>query len=91
MDNDRHLNLAELRLKMREGWREMRDAPLDCTWVDGLMADGSVQRVHYADSDGDGEQPPFRGWFVRAGRGFLGVDDPVLWRIVDAEREKADG
>ncbi|HUY05036.1 MAG TPA: hypothetical protein VMV33_17300 [Rhodocyclaceae bacterium] len=86
------MNLAEIRLKMRDGWRDMREAPRDCSWIDGMMADQSVVRVHYACGDGDGAQRSFRGWFRSAGAAwFAGVDDPVLWRPIVMECPQSAG
>src|SRR5689334_12958567 len=60
-------------------WRKMDSAPKDCSWVQGMLKDGSVVRMHYAEDLSGEEQPPFRGWFIEKKWGYLGVF-PVAWR-----------
>ena len=43
------------------------------------MRDGTIRPdAHHAEGGGE-DQPPFKGWFVPCGDGFVGIDDPVAW------------
>lgn len=71
----------------REGWRPMRTGPMTGPVVDVEVKtkDGRVVEAHFArDLSGD-EQPPFEGWFTRAGSGFTQID-PVAWRPIGSAR-----
>jgi len=82
-------------------WRSMDDMPryvihgYPILWVEGLLRDGSVVRMHKANGDGDGLMPPFDGWF----KGFMvkhwsnerqgmiereeySEVDPIAWRLI---------
>jgi hypothetical protein len=63
-----------------EPWQEMGTAPLNATWVEVRMKDGTVLRAHWASDLSGEEQPPFEGWFIDRGTYMLGIDDPYAWR-----------
>lgn len=64
-------------------WDPLINAPVGgypIIHVRGRSKEGKVyEKMHYACGDGDGLMPPFVGWFVPGGGGFVGVD-PVEWQ-----------
>lgn len=51
-------------------WQPIETGPRNATWVRVKLADGTEVDAHYADGDGDGLMPAYRGWFVRRGDYF---------------------
>jgi len=74
------------------GLRPMSDAPRDATWIVLWYARGCSHypvAAHWADGDGDGLMPPYRGWFQwdNYGTGFVGVDGtPAAWSPIEGVR-----
>ena len=74
------------------GWQPISTYPMTgpVLRVEVRMADGTVHAdAHYAESDGEGFQPPFRGWFIDRGGYFAGIMKPVEWRHRPATSEAA--
>lgn len=61
-------------------WKPGATAPLNATWIEAILPDGTVVNAHWACDESGEEQPPFRGWFVQAGTSFRQVPSPVFWR-----------
>lgn len=77
-------------------WKELPQADKSAgraASVGLLMPDGSIVVGHFAYGDGDGLIPPFRGWFRKAGDGFLQIQ-PLKWAAIDDciryERERGE-
>ncbi|MES2596044.1 MAG: hypothetical protein V4662_11940 [Verrucomicrobiota bacterium] len=65
------------------GWLPMWAAPRRCESIRVLMRDGSEHPdVHFAEDLSGEEQPAFSGWFIPAGRSFLGISDPLAWQPI---------
>lgn len=64
------------------GWKPIATAPRNATKVEVRMSDGTIYKdAHWAcDLSGD-EQPPFKGWFIPGGDGFIGIPEPEAWRL----------
>ena len=62
-------------------WIPMRLAPVCRPYLDGLLADGQVVDIHFAQDLSGEEQPPFSGWFrpLESGHGYIQVH-PKAWR-----------
>lgn len=75
-------------VEWRDGrWDPMSNAPMDgkILHVRGRDAKGRlIENMHYAYGGGE-EQPPFRGWFVPAGRYSFAQVDPVEWQPMRAK------
>jgi hypothetical protein len=72
-------------------WDPLCNAPIGgrVLEVRGRDAAGRLlEPMHWACGDGDGLMPPFIGWFVPGGGGFVGVD-PVEWQPLRAAPEAA--
>lgn len=74
------LNLAQIRLHIRDGWQEVTNEQHNGKWMDVMLADGTVIRAHWAQNTSGEEQPPYRGWFKRVGNYMAQIDDPILWK-----------
>lgn len=64
------------------GWRSLKSAPKNATWVWGKLASGEQVKMHWAEDLSGEEQPPFKGWYVRVGEGAAGYFsqvEPVAW------------
>ena len=68
-----------------DGWYPIETAPLDCTYVELELKDGSVVVGHWAQDLSGEYQPPFSGWFVEVPgcKYFKQVyPRPVAWRPI---------
>lgn len=71
-------------------WQTIDSAPRNAKTIRVRNAKGEYD-AHYADSDGGGEQPAFRGWFeaVKDGAGkvlfYAEIDPPSHW-LPDREK-----
>lgn len=75
-----NLNLAEIRLHMRDGWQPITAEQQHGKWLDVMMADGEIVRAHWAQDMSGEEQPPYRGWFRRIGSFNGQIGEPILWK-----------
>ena len=64
-----------------QGWKPMSEVPKDASWVEVVVEDGGVHKVHWADGGGE-DQPPFMGWFKENGGGPFSPfnETPLAWR-----------
>lgn len=82
-ETKRRLNLAEIRLFMRDGWQPVTTEQHHGKWLGVMMADGEIVRAHWAQDMSGEEQPPYRGWFERFGTFMREVDAPILWKAIE--------
>ena len=73
------------------GFEPIETAPKNATWVKVFVEDGQEHVAHYASDLSGSEQPPYRGWFVRArfGNGYRQIPEPVGWRPLTADEVAA--
>lgn len=82
----RRMEEEEMDRKPCATWKDIKTAPKDATEVSVRLSDGTIyERAHWASNLSGEEQPPFEGWFVRAGSYFAGIPDPVEWRPIAAD------
>lgn len=79
----RRLNLAEIRIHMRDGWQSVTADQHHGKWLDVMMPDGAIIRAHWAQDMSGEEQPPFRGWFRKVGSFMAEIGEPILWKAAD--------
>lgn len=56
--------------------------PKNASWQRVRLASGEEHTAHWACDLSGEDQPPFRGWFIKAGScsGFTQIDEPTSWR-----------
>lgn len=57
--------------------------PLPLEVVDEVLSkdEKTVIEAHWASDRSGEEQPPFEGWFTKAGSsGYVQISDPISWR-----------
>lgn len=61
----------------------MDSAPLRATRVKVILRDGKTYSdAHFAIDLSGEEQPPFIGWFIPGGQGFVSITTPIGWRPI---------
>lgn len=77
-----HQKISPAHFKVLDGWKHLKDEPNSARDIEILLESGEVVIGHHARDLSGENQPPFEGYFQKAGLSFTLVTNAKAWREI---------